>query len=187
MDAAKTSNQHIETTEIYITNCDADIVAYTGVIMGEHFRAIDDTKDIEYQQTAETSNVNIKMLDPDVAIREINKTSNDIFDNIVFGRVGRRKQCGDHPVITSRGGVKQPTPTTRNLSRSDYDTDRDWHARTMRYGEGWAHDPTHSQQKRAKPTHTDPEDDMKVDPAMLTGSTSKTHNPRTDGQFWPSH
>ena len=33
----------------------------------------------------------------------------------------------------------------------------------MRYGKGWAHDPTFSQQKRAKPTHNDPEDDMKVD------------------------
>ena len=37
----------------------------------------------------------------------------------------------------------------------------------MRYGEGWAHDPTYSQQKRAKPTYTDPEDDMKVDPTTI--------------------
>ena len=34
--------------------------------------------------------------------------------------------------------------------------DHDWHASTMRYGDGWAHDPTWSQHKRARPTHTDP-------------------------------
>ena len=51
--------------------------------------------------------------------------------------------------------------------------------------EGWAHDPTWSQQKQAKPTHTDPEDDMKVDALMPIGSTSKTWNPKADGQFWP--
>ena len=61
-----------------------------------------------------------------------------------------------------------------------------WHARTRRYGEGWARDPTYSQQKRAKPTYADPEDDMKVDPSMPMGSTSKTYNPRADGQLWPS-
>ena len=80
-------------------------------------------------------------------------------------------------------GSKWSTPTAKFLSASDYDTDRDWHARTMRYGEGWAHDPTYSQQKRAKPTHTDPEDDMQTDPLMPIGSTSKTWNPGTDGQF----
>ena len=53
----------------------------------------------------------------------------------------------------------------------------------MRYGEGWAHDPTWSQQKRAKPTQADPEDDMKVDPMMPIGSTSKTWSPKADGQF----
>ena len=72
------------------------------------------------------------------------------------------------------------------MSGSGYATDRDWRARTLRHGEGWAHDPTYSQQKRAKPTYTDPEDDMKVDPSMSMGSTSKTYSPRTDGQFWPS-
>ena len=81
-------------------------------------------------------------------------------------------------------GSKWSVPTSRNLSGSGYDTDRDWRAKTMRYGEGWAHDPTYSQHNRAKPTYTDPEDDMKVDPSMPVGSTSKTYNPRTDGQFW---
>ena len=42
-----------------------------------------------------------------------------------------------------------------------------------RYGEGWAHDPTYSHYKRAKPTYTDPEEDMKVDPSMPVGSKSK--------------
>ena len=68
--------------------------------------------------------------------------------------------------------TKWSTPTARNLVGSHDDTDHEWHARTMRYGEGWAHDPTWNQQKRAKPTHTDPEDDMKVDP-MMPASTSK--------------
>ena len=34
-------------------------------------------------------------------------------------------------------------------------------------------------------THTDPEDDLKVDPMMPIGSTSKTWSPKADGQFWP--
>ena len=80
---------------------------------------------------------------------------------------------------------KWSTPTARNLGGSDHDTDREWHARMMRYGERWAHDPTWSQQKRAKPTHTDPEDDVKVDLMMPIGSTSKTWSPKADGQFWP--
>ena len=41
-----------------------------------------------------------------------------------------------------------------------------------------------SQYKRAKPTHTDPEDDRYVDPTLPSGSTSKTCNPRADSQFW---
>ena len=41
-----------------------------------------------------------------------------------------------------------------------------------------------SQSKRAKPTHTDPEDDRRVDPALPSGSTSKTWNPAKDQWFW---
>ena len=52
------------------------------------------------------------------------------------------------------------------------------------YSEGWVHDPTWNQSKRAKPTHTDPEDDTKVDSTMPIGTTSKTWNPKSDGQFW---
>ena len=43
---------------------------------------------------------------------------------------------------TSWDGSKWSAPTSRNLDGPDYDTDRDWHAWTMRYGEGWAHDPS---------------------------------------------
>ena len=85
---------------------------------------------------------------------------------------------------TEWDGSKWSAPTSRNLGGPDYDTDRDWHAWIMRYGEGWAHDPTYSHCKRAKPTHTDPEDDMSVDPSMPVGSMSKTHNPRKDGRIW---
>ena len=49
-------------------------------------------------------------------------------------------------------GSKWSAPTSKNLGGPDYDTDRDWHARTTRHGEGWAHDPTYSQRKRAKPS-----------------------------------
>ena len=49
----------------------------------------------------------------------------------------------------------------------------------------WAQDPTYSQQKPAKPTYTDPEDDMQTDPVVPIGSTSKTWNSRTDGQLLP--
>ena len=54
----------------------------------------------------------------------------------------------------------------------------------MRYGEGSAHDLTYSHYKRAKPTQTDPEDGTNADPSLLGGSTSKTYNPRMDGNFW---
>ena len=37
---------------------------------------------------------------------------------------------------------------------------------------------------QAKPTHTDPEDDRQADPAMPSGSTSKTWNPARDRGFW---
>ena len=40
-----------------------------------------------------------------------------------------------------------------------------------------------SQNAKGK-THTDPEDDVKVDPMMPVGSTSKTWNPRADDRFW---
>ena len=40
----------------------------------------------------------------------------------------------------------------------------------MRYGDGWAYDSTHSHYKRAKPTHTDPEDARTSDPSLLLGS-----------------
>ena len=72
----------------------------------------------------------------------------------------------------------------RNLAGSDFETDRKWHASTMRYGEGWANDPTWSQYKRAKPTYTDPEDDTRADATMPIGTTSKTWDPRADSQFW---
>ena len=64
-------------------------------------------------------------------------------------------------------------PTTKNLAGSDYDTDHEWHASTMRYSSGWANDPTWSQRKRAKPTYTDPEDDRRADPTMPSGSTTQ--------------
>ena len=70
------------------------------------------------------------------------------------------------------------------MAGSDYETDRERHASIMRYSEGWANDPTWSQHKRAKPTKTDPEDDMKVDSTMPIGTTSKKWNPKVDDQFW---
>ena len=36
--------------------------------------------------------------------------------------------------------LKWSTLTAKNLGRSDHATDREWHASTMRYSEGWAHD-----------------------------------------------
>ena len=80
-------------------------------------------------------------------------------------------------------GSKWSIPTAKYLGGSDYETYRNWHARAMRYGKGWANDPTYSQQKRARPTLTDPEDDMQTAPLMPIGSISKTWNPRSDGQF----
>ena len=79
---------------------------------------------------------------------------------------------------------KWSTPTGRTLSGSEYGADKEWHLRNMRYGDGWAYDSTHSHYKRAKPTHTDPEDDRAADPSMPMGSTSKTYDPRKDGNFW---
>ena len=39
----------------------------------------------------------------------------------------------------------------------------------------------------AKPTHTDPDDDRHVDPAMPSAATSKTWNPAQDREFWTEH
>ena len=64
--------------------------------------------------------------------------------------------------------------------RSEYDTDQEWQLRSMRDGNGWAYDSTHSHYKRAKPTQTDPEDDRTADPSLPSGSTSKTYGPRKD-------
>ena len=43
----------------------------------------------------------------------------------------------------------------------------------MRYGGGWANDPTWPQHKRAKPTYTDQEDDTRTDAMMPIATTSK--------------
>ena len=56
---------------------------------------------------------------------------------------------------------------------SEYDTDEEWQLRSMRYGDGWAYDSTHSHYKRAKPTHTVQEDDRTADPSLPLGSTVK--------------
>ena len=61
-------------------------------------------------------------------------------------------------------GSKWSAPTSKHLGSPDYDTDKEWQLRSMRYGDGWAHDPTHSHYKRAKPTQTDPETRMQTRP-----------------------
>ena len=66
-------------------------------------------------------------------------------------------------------GSQWSAPTKWTLKGSDYDMDRDWHSRNMRYGEGWAHDSSRSHYKRAKPTGTDPEDDRKADSTLPIG------------------
>ena len=81
-------------------------------------------------------------------------------------------------------GSKWSAPTSKHLGSPDYDTDTECQLRSMRYGDGWAHDPTHSHYKRAMPTQTDSEDDKNADPSLPMGSTSKTYNPRMDGSFW---
>ena len=81
-------------------------------------------------------------------------------------------------------GSKWSAPTSKHFGSPDYDTDKEWQLRSIRYGDGWAHDPTHSHYKRTKPTQTDPEDDKNADPSLPMGSTSKTYNPRVDGSFW---
>ena len=78
-------------------------------------------------------------------------------------------------------GSKWSTPTRGTLVGSEYDTDQEWQLRSMRYGDGWAYDSTQSHYKRAKPTHTDPEDDRTTDSSLPLGSTSKTYDPRKDG------
>ena len=85
----------------------------------------------------------------------------------------------------------EDTPTRGTLVGSECDTDQEWHLRSMRYGDGWAYDSTQSHYKRAKPTHTDPEDDRTTDSSLPLGSTSKTYDPKKGWQFlaekgrWP--
>ena len=84
-------------------------------------------------------------------------------------------------------GSKWSTPTRRTLTGSEYDTDQEWHLRSMRYDDGWAYDSTQSHCKRAKPTYTDPEDDRTTDSSLPIRSTSKTYDPRKrkdGGQDW---
>ena len=84
-------------------------------------------------------------------------------------------------------GSQWSAPTRRTLKGSEYETDQEWHLRDMRYGDGWAYDSTQSHCKRAKPTYTDPEDDRMTDSSLPLGSTSltsKTYDPRKDGNFW---
>ena len=81
-------------------------------------------------------------------------------------------------------GSQWSIPTKWTLKGSDYDIDREWHSRNMKYGEGWAYDSSRSHYKRAKPTGTDPEDDRKEDSALPIGSTSKTYDPQSDYTMW---
>ena len=83
-------------------------------------------------------------------------------------------------------GSQWSAPTRRTLKGSDYEMDQEWQVRNMRYGEGWACDSTQSHYKRAKPTYTDPEDDRMTDSSLPIGSTSKTYDPKKDGNFWQS-
>ena len=100
VDAAKTSNQHINTTELYITNGDADIFVYIGVIKKVRFRAIDDTRDIEYPQTAETSNANIETREPDIIIGD---TVYDLHEYIVKSIVAKGKPVEASDPYIERG------------------------------------------------------------------------------------
>ena len=72
----------------------------------------------------------------------------------------------------------------KDLTGSDYDAHREWHRRRMRYSSGWANVPSWSQQKSAKPTHIDPENDRQADPALPSGSMSKTWDLYRDCNFW---
>ena len=81
-------------------------------------------------------------------------------------------------------GSQWSAPTKWILKGSDYDTDREWHSRNMKYAEGWAYDSSRSHHKRAKPTGTDPEDDRKADSTLPIGSTSKTYGPQSDHTMW---
>ena len=86
--------------------------------------------------------------------------------------------------VSEWDGSQWSAATRRTLKGSDYETDRDWHSRNMRYGDGWAYDSTQSHYKRAKPTWTDPEDDRKADLSLPIGSTSKTYDPQKDHTLW---
>ena len=93
---------------------------------------------------------------------------------------------GSWKKVSDWEGSQWSAPTRRTLKGSEYDTDQEWQLRNMRYGDGWAYDSTQSHCKRAKPTYTDPEDDRMTDSSLPMGSTSKTYDPRKDGNFWQS-
>ena len=99
MDATETSNQHIETTELYITFGDTDdVFVYLCIVIDGLFRAIVVTVDIGYVATAETSKVNIETEEPDIAIGEASETSYVIFDDILFGRLGAMRWPDDRHI-----------------------------------------------------------------------------------------
>ena len=51
----------------------------------------------------------------------------------------------------------------------------------MRYGDGWAYDSTHSHYKRANRLIQTQKMTGAADPSLWLGSTSKTYDPRKDG------
>ena len=91
---------------------------------------------------------------------------------------------GSWKKVSDWEGSQWSAPTGRTLKGSEYETDQEWQLRNMRYGDGWAYDSTQSHCKRAKPTYTDPEDDRMTDSSLPIGSTSKTYDPKKDGNFW---
>ena len=59
-----------------------------------------------------------------------------------------QRTAGSGPSSEWARSSRWSAPTARNLAGSDFETDREWHASAMRYGEGWAawaNDPTWSQ------------------------------------------
>ena len=99
------------------------------------------------------------------------------------GHLGRSKATVGRFLFWDRSH-QWSVPTNATLTGPEHDTDYEWHQGRMRYSSGWAHDPSWSQSKRVKPTHVDPEDDRRSDPALPSGSTSKPWGPVRDQSFW---
>ena len=125
----------------------------------------------------------IRILDPKRKIEPRAASSSSSWQVLAGGTNAWRQQWCSSSSGWDRS-QQWSAPTSPNLTGPNHDLDHEWRQGRMCHATGWAHNPSWSQSKRVKPTHTDPEDDRHSDPPLTSGSTSKMWDPARDHGFW---